>query len=323
MGECRNTAIVLAAGQGKRMHSKIQKQFMELDGMPVLCYSLRCFQESPLIRDVILVTGEEYVSWCREEIVKKYGTMLYDFVWGDLCDWYLELSKPVLRGDEGEERKRAVQSVLSHVFRRVLLLLHPFIPFVTEELWHTFEFGEASIETVSWPVPEEGLLFADSLGEMDLFQETVRVLRNLRAEAHIPPQTTVNRAIVQTEEDSPLAAVLRVNAPMIEGLVKIRSLTLLPPGGEKIPGALSSQLSGGEANLIVGDILDLPSEIERLEKEALAVEMNLSASESRLSNPSFVARAPEEVVEKEKTRLEETRARIARIRENIESLRRS
>lgn len=73
MEECRNTAIVLAAGQGKRMHSKIQKQFMELDGMPVLCYSLRCFQESPLIRDIILVTGEEYVSWCKEEIVEKYG----------------------------------------------------------------------------------------------------------------------------------------------------------------------------------------------------------------------------------------------------------
>ena len=73
MGECRNTAIVLAAGQGKRMHSKIQKQFMELDGMPVLCYSLRCFQESPLIRDVILVTGDEYVFWCKEEIVEKYG----------------------------------------------------------------------------------------------------------------------------------------------------------------------------------------------------------------------------------------------------------
>ena len=73
MEECRNTAIVLAAGQGKRMHSKIQKQFMELNGMPVLCYSLHCFQESPLIRDIILVTGEEYVSWCKEEIVEKYG----------------------------------------------------------------------------------------------------------------------------------------------------------------------------------------------------------------------------------------------------------
>ena len=73
MGECGNTAIVLAAGQGKRMHSKIQKQFMELGGKPVLCYSLRCFQESPLIRDIILVTGEEYISYCREEIVEKYG----------------------------------------------------------------------------------------------------------------------------------------------------------------------------------------------------------------------------------------------------------
>ena len=73
MKECRNTAIVLAAGQGKRMHSKIQKQFIELGGMPVLCYSLRCFQESPLIRDIILVTGEEHIDWCKEEIVKKYG----------------------------------------------------------------------------------------------------------------------------------------------------------------------------------------------------------------------------------------------------------
>ena len=73
MEKCRNTAIVLAAGQGKRMHSKIQKQFMELGGIPVLCHSLRCFQESPQIRDIILVTGKEYVSWCKEEIVDKYG----------------------------------------------------------------------------------------------------------------------------------------------------------------------------------------------------------------------------------------------------------
>ena len=73
MGECRNTAIVLAAGQGKRMHSKVQKQFLEIRGYPVLYYSLRCFQESPLIQDIILVTGEESISYCKEEIVQKYG----------------------------------------------------------------------------------------------------------------------------------------------------------------------------------------------------------------------------------------------------------
>ena len=97
MGECRNTAIVLAAGQGKRMHSKIQKQFMELNGMPVLCYSLRCFQESPLIQDIILVTGEESISYCKEEIVQKYGFTKvsavipggkerYDSVYAGLCE---------------------------------------------------------------------------------------------------------------------------------------------------------------------------------------------------------------------------------------------
>ena len=97
MGECRNTAIVLAAGQGKRMHSKMQKQFMELDGMPVLCYSLRCFQESPLIQDIILVTGEESISYCKEEIVQKYGFTKvsavipggkerYDSVYAGLCE---------------------------------------------------------------------------------------------------------------------------------------------------------------------------------------------------------------------------------------------
>ncbi|GAB1400120.1 valine--tRNA ligase [Aminivibrio sp.] len=298
---------------------------MNLEGAPGEKKPLR---ESLSLADRWILTRTQNVADEATKLLDAFGTgetarMLYDFVWGDLCDWYLELSKPVLRGDEGEERKKTVQWVLSHVFRRVLLLLHPFIPFVTEELWHTFGFGEESIETVSWPEPDRELIFPESPEEMALFQETVRVLRNLRAEARISPQTTVNRAVVQTGEDSPLAAVLRINGGMIETLAKIRSLTLLPPGGEKAAGALSSQLSGGEAHLIVGDILDIPSEIERLEKEAEAVQMNLSASEGRLSNPSFVARAPEEVVEKEKGRLEENRARMARIRENIESLRRS
>lgn len=93
----RNTAIVLAAGQGKRMHSKVQKQFLEIQGYPVLYYSLRCFQESPLIQDIILVTGEESISYCKEEIVKKYrftkvsavipgGKERYDSVYAGLCE---------------------------------------------------------------------------------------------------------------------------------------------------------------------------------------------------------------------------------------------
>ena len=93
MGECRNTAIVLAAGQGKRMHSKIQKQFMELDGMPVLCYSLRCFQESPLIQDIILVTGEESISYCKEEIVQKYHFTKVNIITSGGAERYLSVGR--------------------------------------------------------------------------------------------------------------------------------------------------------------------------------------------------------------------------------------
>ena len=93
MGECRNTAIVLAAGQGKRMHSKIQKQFMELNGMPVLCYSLRCFQESPLIQDIILVTGEESISYCKEEIVQKYHFTKVNIITSGGAERYLSVGR--------------------------------------------------------------------------------------------------------------------------------------------------------------------------------------------------------------------------------------
>ena len=92
MASVKNTAIVLAAGQGKRMHSKIQKQFLEIQGYPVLYYSLRCFQESPLIRDIVLVTGAESVEYCKENIVEKYGfTKVVSVVAGEKRDMILSM----------------------------------------------------------------------------------------------------------------------------------------------------------------------------------------------------------------------------------------
>ena len=103
----RNTAIVLAAGQGKRMHSKVQKQFLEIQGYPVLYYSLRCFQESPLIQDIILVTGEESISYCKEEIVQKYG--------------FTKVSAVIPGGKERyAEAKKSPLSVLHQVYSQVL-----------------------------------------------------------------------------------------------------------------------------------------------------------------------------------------------------------
>ena len=125
----RNTAIVLAAGQGKRMHSKVQKQFLEIQGYPVLYYSLRCFQESPLIQDIILVTGEESISYCKEEIVQKYG--------------FTKVSA-VIPG--GKERYDSVYAGLCECRDCEYVLIHDGArPFVTEEILKLKETGACVI----------------------------------------------------------------------------------------------------------------------------------------------------------------------------------
>jgi valyl-tRNA synthetase len=158
---------------------------------------------------------------------------------------------------------------------------------------------------------------------MAAFQEVVRVLRNLRAEARVTPQTFVNRAVVQCGEESFQAAIVRETAPLMQELTRIREISILPLSAEKPAGALSSQLTGGEVSLIVGDILDIASEIARLSEEIASITKNMQASSRKLENEDFVRRAPSDVVEKERLRLEEGEARLRRIHENIESLKRS
>jgi valyl-tRNA synthetase len=251
--------------------------------------------------------------------IGEAARLLYDYVWGDICDWYLEMAKPSLHGDEGDERKNASQAVLDHVFRSVLLLMHPFVPFVTEELWHAFGY-ESSIVTSEWPVSDGNLRFESSKNEMMMFQETVRVIRNLRAEAGLAPQQVVNSIYVQTE-NKVYASILVSNKSQITMLCKVKDIE--PANERKLTGCLSEVTAFAEINLFVGDILDMDSEIKRLEKDMAALQSNLSVNLAKLGNESFVSRAPAEVVEQERQRCAEARAQIERIKRNLESLRNS
>ena len=239
---------------------------MYLDGEPPAPLT----EQSPLaLHDQWIVTKTASVADDVARLLESFGIgeaarTLYDFVWGDLCDWYLELAKPALRGEEGEERRNATRAVLSSVLRDTLLMLHPFVPFVTEELWHTFDFGGDSIERNDWPTKGSAPLFPDALERMALLQEAVRILRNLRAEARVQPQTTVGRAVIQVASDAPLAAVVADNRALMESFTRIKTIALIGPEDEKPAGALSSQTGDGEISLVVGDILDIPSEIQRL-----------------------------------------------------------
>ncbi|MDO4987668.1 MAG: valine--tRNA ligase [Synergistes sp.] len=244
--------------------------------------------------------------------------LMYDFTWGELCDWYLELSKPALRGDEGEERRKTTQAVLLAVFEDVLKLLHPIIPFVTEELWHAFPFGTDLIEHTSWPKMRVDAVDRSVLEDMSTVQDTIRAIRNLRAEAHIAPQQMVPEAVLSVQDDAK-KLLLKATEDQIKLLSKIEKLTF-EEGSGKPDKSLSYILDNVQVYLPVGDLLDVPKEIKRLENELAKLEKDIAKSKSKLANEQFVARAPKEVIEKEKNALSDNEAKYARIKENIKSL---
>jgi valyl-tRNA synthetase len=272
----------------------------------------------------ILARTQEIVE-SETRLIDEYDVgaaarQLYDFVWGDLCDWYLEMSKPALKGDEGEERQKATQTVLDEVFKTLLPLLHPFIPFVTEELWEAFGYSEKtpSIMKAAWPKAKDEYRF-DVREAMRDVQGAVRILRNLRAEAHVAPQQWMNKAVIRIDRPE-TAEVLKETLPLVSMLCRVKDIAILPVSEHRPPASLSSVFGEGEISLHVGDVLDISAEITRLRQDLEAIEKTVAASRGRLEKPDFVARAPQEVVEKERARVAEGETQIARLRENLQSL---
>lgn len=278
------------------------------------------------LHDKFILTRTQEVAKRTRELIDSYdiGTAargLYDFVWGDLCDWYLEMSKPALKGDEGEARKRTTQGVLEEVFRTTLPLLHPFIPFVTEELWAAFGFNDDYIMRSAWPEAKGEYTFAGSVEEMAVLQDSVRALRNLRAEAHVPPQQWLNAAVIRVTGESVSAKILGASLNQVSNLCRVRDVKLESPASEWSHGPSLSGMSGeAEVRLPVGDVLDVEKEIARLTQEIGNIEKVVAGSRARLAKPSFVERAPTEVVEKERMKVSEGEAQIERLRANLESL---
>lgn len=243
--------------------------------------------------------------------------LLYDFVWGELCDWYLEMAKPALKGEEGADRKKATQGVLCRVFESVLKLLHPFIPFLTEELWHTFSFSGKSLQEERWPKPF-GNGGGTCLEEMAAFQQAVRAIRNLRAEARLNPQQKAPLVRAALRED--METLFRENSDILCLLCRVEHLEWSGKGAVHSGKCLSAVLPQGSFYLEVEGLIDIEAEIGRLRQELEKLEGDLKRSRAKLDNAQFVGNAPADVVEKERDRLREGEARILRIRDNIRSL---
>ena len=246
---------------------------------------------------------------------------MYDFVWSELCDWYLEMSKPALKGDDGAERKRVTQIVLYSVFRDVLKLLHPFIPFVTEELWRAFAYGDGLIGRAEWPAAS-GKSWEAAKPEMEYLQEIIRAIRNLRAEVKLPPQKMAPFMSLRLKDTSKTSLV-DDNRDLVTLIAKVEKIELASLGDAKPPKSIATVTDGWELLFPVGSLMDVEREIERFQDELGKLESEMKRIRGKLENKNFVDKAPPEVVEKERAAMEQGLARRRRIEENLEGLRQS
>jgi valyl-tRNA synthetase len=244
---------------------------------------------------------------------------MYDFVWSALCDWYLEMSKPALRGDEGPERKRASQKVLYSVFRDVLKLLHPFIPFVTEELWSAFAYGGEIIGRAEWPSPARREDARQAKSGMEYLQNIIRAMRNLRAEIKLPPQKAAPLMCLRLKDQSK-AGLLSDNHDLVTLMAKVGRVESGALGDPRPPKSIATVTDEWELLFPVGSLMDVEREISRLRDELGKLDTEMSRIRGKLENKNFIAKAPPEVVEKERAAMEQGEARKRRIEENIAGL---
>lgn len=241
---------------------------------------------------------------------------LYDFIWGELCDWYIELVKPRLYGHRGEESRRAAQATLWRTFEETMRLLHPFMPFLSEEVWQRLvpDARRSSVMIQPWPEGGERDLAAER--EMELIMEVIRAIRNLRSEMHVPPAKKA-RVSVAGPEDA--RRPLEGGRDYILTLAGVETLELLAET-PKAAQAVTAAVGPVEVVLPLEGLVDVAAEKARLEKELTATRAELEKARRKLGNPSFVEKAPAEVVEKEREREAEYAAQEAVLAERLRQL---
>jgi len=250
---------------------------------------------------------------------------LYNFVWHEFCDWYLEAVKPALYGKKGEDQKEAALSVLWKSLHDILILLHSFMPFVTEEIWHKLPGTNGSIMQAAFPSrPDAGAAVSrdkDAESQMTMVIEVISGIRNIRGEINIAPSLDVD-AMVQTG-DPALERTIVQHQDLISNLAKLKSLTVTG-AAERPKTSATAVIEGATIFVSLEGVVDFAKETERLQKEITKVDTELATVSKKLNNEAFLKKAPAHVVEdvKEKhARLAEKQQKVRANLERIEAIR--
>ena len=239
---------------------------------------------------------------------------VYDFLWDTYCDWYIELTKARLYSDEADRKQTAIQ-VLVYVLDQVLRLLHPFMPFITEEIWQSLPHEGDALITATWPVYCEELAFKADEALMESVMNAIRAIRNRRAEMNVPPSKKAALFVVTTKPQ-----VFAEGEGFIQRLAYADQVTILERDLENLDGMVCCTTSDAKLYIPMGQLVDVAKELERIDKELEKAKKNLAGLEGKLSNESFVSRAPEAVVNAEREKASKARDLIAQLEESKAAL---
>ena len=261
------------------------------------------------------------------------ASALYQFIWHEYCDWYLELSKPALMGDVGAASRKATQTVLAHVLETALRLLHPLMPFITEEIWQTLpgavrnadcgmrnkKPGDTceSIMISPYPMSDEKLINAEIEQDMQMVMDLIMAIRNIRGEMNIAPSMQI-RAIVKVENKI-LGEHLGKSAGYVKTLARLSELRI-GIAEAKPKTVATGVIKGAEVYVPLEGILDLTQERDRLRKEIAKISKDIEVFSKKLSNRDFVDKAPKAVVEKDTTKLEEFKVKREKLEQSLKML---
>ncbi len=246
------------------------------------------------------------------------ASSIYQFTWHEFCDWYVEASKVNLYG--GREREKHVsKKVLAKCLQDILRMLHPFMPFITEELWHRIPGREKSLMEEPFPEFDKGLVFEDEEKGFEFFKELVTGIRNTRVELGIKPAMEVEVLFRSKSERE--KRVIEENREFIRRLARVKDITPIEVEDERTEKAALKIVGETEVFVLLEGLMDWRSELQRLEKELKKVEKDLDLLTRKLQNYEFLEKAPKEIVEKEKERFELLKEKRERILESISTVR--
>ena len=243
---------------------------------------------------------------------------IYDFIWEEFCDWYIEMVKPRLYNEE-DETKAAALYTLKKVLIDALKLLHPYMPFITEEIYCTLmDNDDDSIMISAWPEYTESMNFAEDMDAVECIKEAVKGIRNVRGEMNVPPSKKAK--VIVVTEDAKVKDIFETNKVFFATLGYASEVTIQADKTGIEKDAVSVVIDKGTIYMPFAELVDVAKEIERLKKEEKRLTGELKRSEGMLGNPNFVNKAPAKKIEEEKAKLEKYQSMMAQVKERLAQL---